>query len=111
MVCKDLSSIVMGATGLLALVLACLGIYGVLAYAVSQRLREIGVRVTPGKILGEILSNGLGLAALGLSIGLGAALALTRYLFLVVLAPITPLTARWADFFGSPARFGEPLRS
>jgi putative ABC transport system permease protein len=68
MLCKDISSILLGATGLLALVLACLGIYGVLAYAVSQRLREIGVRVTlgatPGKILGEILSNGLGLAAL-----------------------------------------------
>jgi putative ABC transport system permease protein len=79
-----LETILLGGFGLLALVLACIGIYGVLAYAVSQRLREIGVRValgaTSGTILREILRNGLSLAALGLFIGLAATLALTRYL-------------------------------
>lgn len=79
-----LQTILLGAFGILALVLACIGIYGVLAYAVSQRLREIGVRLalgaTRGRILGEILTGGLGLAALGLIIGVGAAFALTRYM-------------------------------
>lgn len=79
-----LQTILLGAFGILALVLACIGIYGVLAYAVSQRFREMGVRIalgaTPNTILREILSGGLGLAVLGLFIGVGVALALTRYL-------------------------------
>ncbi len=79
-----LQTILLGAFGVLALVLACIGIYGVLAYAVSQRLREMGVRLAlgaaPVRILREILIQGLRLAALGLFIGLTAALALARYL-------------------------------
>jgi len=79
-----LQTTLLGAFGVLALMLACIGIYGVLSYAVSQRVREIGVRLalgaTPGAILRQVLSGGLGLAALGLIIGLGSALILTRYM-------------------------------
>ena len=79
-----LQTILLGAFGVLALVLACIGIYGVVAYAVTQRTREIGLRLalgaTPTTILGQILGAGLKTSALGLLIGFGAALALTRYL-------------------------------
>ena len=79
-----LQTVLLGAFGILALVLACLGIYGVLTYAVAQRMREFGIRAAmgaaPRKLLGEILSGGLRLAGAGVLIGTMAALALTRYL-------------------------------
>ena len=66
----------------LALVLASLGIYGVLSYAVTQRTREIGVRVALGASIGDVtrmvVGHGIALTVLGIAIGTGAALAVTR---------------------------------
>ncbi len=70
--------------GLVALLLAAVGTYGVLAFGVSQRGRELGVRQALGAdrraILALVLSQGLRTAAGGILLGLGGALALTRFL-------------------------------
>jgi putative ABC transport system permease protein len=67
-----------------ALLLAVAGIYGVMAYSVTQRRREIGVRValgaTPGRVFRTILGQGLFTTAVGVTIGVVAALGLTRTL-------------------------------
>jgi ABC-type antimicrobial peptide transport system permease subunit len=67
-----------------ALLLAAIGTYGVLAYAVSQRRREIGVRMAlgalPGQILVQFLRLGATLLAIGLALGVGGAWIAGRYL-------------------------------
>jgi predicted permease len=70
--------------GGLALILASVGIYGVISYAVSQRTREIGIRMAlgarPGEVLGMILTQGLKVVMAGVILGGIAALMLTRLL-------------------------------
>ncbi|HEX5724087.1 MAG TPA: ABC transporter permease [Longimicrobiaceae bacterium] len=82
----------------LALVLAALGIHGVVAYSVARRTRELGVRqalgATPGQLVRLVVGQGAALAAVGLAAGVVAALALTRVLagLLFGVKPNDPLT-------------------
>jgi ABC-type antimicrobial peptide transport system permease subunit len=70
--------------GILALVLACIGIYGVTAYTVAQRTNEIGIRLALGaqnrKIFGMILNQASRVTLIGVVVGLGAGYLLTRLL-------------------------------
>ena len=89
----------------LALLLAAIGTYGILAYTVSERRREIGIHMalgaTRGNVLNKILGQGLRLTALGLVIGLAAALGLTRVLQaqLFNVKPTDPLTVTAVSAF------------
>jgi predicted permease len=86
-----------GAFALLALVVACIGLYGLLAHEVAWRTHEVGVRMALGasslEVLGLVLGRGIRLVALGVVIGIGTALGLARYLqsLLYGVRPIDPL--------------------
>jgi putative ABC transport system permease protein len=77
-----LNLIVMSFFGGAALLLSCVGIYGVFSYAVSQRTREIGIRMAlgqnPGSIRNQVLLEGLRMSAISAAVGLTVALLLTR---------------------------------
>ena len=78
------TALIFGLFASAALVLAVVGVYGLVAYGVTQRTREIGVRLalgaTPSRIVGGVVRHGIGLAGFGIAIGLWAAYALSRFM-------------------------------
>ena len=88
----------LGAFAITALVLAAVGVYGLISYSVTQRRREIGIRVAlgaqPRQVLGPVVREGLALALVGTVIGLAGAFAAARGLsrFLFGVSPADPLT-------------------
>ena len=97
-------ALLLGLFAALALVLACVGLYGVISYAVAQRTHEIGVRMAlgarPGDVLKLVLRQGMGLTIVGLVVGIAIGSVATRVLsdMLFGVTPRDPLT-----FVGVPA--------
>jgi ABC-type antimicrobial peptide transport system permease subunit len=90
--------VMLGIAGVMALMLGLIGIYGVISYAVSQRKREIGIRVALGAQQGALrrmfVHHAVRLAGIGVAVGLGAAAVLMRLMksLLFGISPLDPLT-------------------
>jgi len=92
------SMLLLGSFGLVALLLASIGIYGVISYSVMQRTQEIGIRMALGaarrSVFGMVVGQGARLAGAGIVIGLMAAFGVTRMMasFLYGVQPTDPMT-------------------
>jgi putative ABC transport system permease protein len=126
---ERLNALVSGGFALTGLILASLGLYGLLAFLVTERTKEIGIRIALGESLGRlkrsVISSGLRLVAVGAAVGLGASFVLLRSLrtllfgvtptdvstYVIVLAVLT-FVATLASYL--PARWAarvEPLKA
>jgi ABC-type antimicrobial peptide transport system permease subunit len=90
--------VMLGIAASVALLIGVVGIYGVIAYAATQRTREIGIRMALGAQIGDVrnmfLRHGLSLIAAGIALGIGIAVVLTRVMsaFLFGVGPMDPTT-------------------
>ena len=91
-------TLLVGAFALSAVLLAAIGLYGLISYSVAQRTREIGIRVAlgarPAQVMAPVIREGMTLASIGVALGLACALAATKLIssYLFGVGPTDPLT-------------------
>lgn len=94
---QDFNALLMSIFGCTAILLAAIGVYGLMAYSVAQRTQEIGIRLAlgaaPASIRNMVMAQGMRLAAIGIAIGIASSFGLTRLLssFLFGVKPLDPL--------------------